>query len=309
MNPKSSSLHLVLIIVLVFLLACSSSQPQYKEARRIDTIAAYQKFLSNHPSSEYAKTAKTRIEEINFEKAKGVNSVSAYQGFISTSNSELFKNYANQLIEKIYTHEFQKTKAIDTLDAYEEYIAKYPKSTYLEDCSIRIDALMWNKTIKENNALMYYNYVYSCDVCGRHDQEAKNRLKKAIKLGRVIDYVLTKKRVEKILNRSDIVVVQRGSNGISTQSGSMRLEELRDAEEVLVRIVMGEQTISSVDLAKGNYESVKKLRLKHRVPGNSLNTIGYSTIIIYAEKDGPTEVIFIADGKGYLFQDTGSSIY
>ena len=309
MPTRNISVSVVMVSILVFVFACSTAKPQYMEARRIDTIAAYQGFLKNHPVSEYSNTAKTRIEEINFEMAKSVDTLSAYEQFIDASDSELFKNYANQLILKIYEDDYQKAKTVDTLEAYETYLEKYPNSIFIAECQMRIESLIWNRTIKENTAVSYYKYIYNCSSCGRHEQEARNRLNKAIKFGARIDVSTVKSSVEKILKRSDIVVVQRNPKGITTQTGSMGLQNLMDADDVLVSLAKEAQAISSIDLAKGNYESVKKLRLKHRVAGNSFNAVGFSTIIIYSEENGPTDVIFLVDGKGYFFQETGAGIY
>ena len=309
MQLRNISVSIIIVSVLVLFFACSTAQPQYKIARKIDTIAAYQEFIRNHPDSELTKAAETRIEEINFEKAKGVNTVSAYEQFIATSDSELFKNYANQLILKIYEDDYKKTKEINSLEAYDTYLEKYPKSIYSTDCSMRIESLIWNKTIKENTAVSYYKYLNNCSACGRHDQEARNRFLQMVKAGVAVDISLVKNSIETILSRNDIVITQKSPKGISTRTGSVRLDNLLDAEEVLVSIATDAQTTSAIDLANGKIESVKKLRLKQRVPGERSNPIGFSTIIIYSEDNGPTDIVFIAAGNGYLFQETGSSIY
>lgn len=309
MQPRNISVSVIVVSVLIFVFACATAKPQFKEARRIDTIAAYQEFVRNHPKSELAVTAKTRIEEINFEAAKSVHTVLAYEQFIDASNSELFKNYANQLILKIYEDDYQKAKEIASLEAYQTYLKKYPKSIFLTDCQMRIEAIVWNRTIKENTVFSYYRYLNTCSTCGRHDQEADNRFKMAVKSGVSIDVPFLKSRIEKILSRPDIVIIQTGPKGTLAHTGPMRLEKLIDAEDVSVRIAKDVQAIRAGDLATGNYESVEKLRLKHRVPENGTEGLGFSTIIVYSEENGPTDVIFIADGKGYFFQETGPGIF
>lgn len=295
--------------VFIFLFACSTVKPDYKEARRLDTIAAYQEFLRTHPQSEFTEAAHTRIDAINFEKAKAANTVLAYEQFMDSSNSDLFKNYANQFIIKVYEEDYKKTKEINTLEAYETYLKKYPKSIYSEDCTMRIESFIWNRTIKENTALSYYKYLNNCGTCGRHDQEAGRRFKTMIKLGLVIDLAVVQNRVKKILSRKDLVIVQKSPKGSLTRTGSMSLAELMEAEDVLVSIARDVQAIGANDLETGNFESVEKLRLKDREPGHRIHTMGFRTIIIYPEESGPTDVIFIADEKAYLFQETGSRIH
>jgi hypothetical protein len=299
----------IMLFALVFFAACATVKSQYDDARETNTISAYEEFLSKNPSGEYATLAQARIESLNFEKAKTTNSVAAYQRFIQSSNSELFKNYATQRLEMIYKKEFLKVKEIDTVKAYEGYITSYPKSEYVADGNKRIESLVWVSTIKQNNAVGYYKYLNNCKPCGQNDQQARRRFSAAVKLGVVIDLWKAKNRILKILSRNDIVVIHSRSDNKSTQTGSMRFEDLATADDVWVNIMKEEKTISAIDLAKGNYESVRALRLKNRVPISPENTIGFSTIFFYSKEKGPTEVIFIAGGKGYYFQDTDPGIY
>ena len=148
MRTRNILFFILIMSVLIFLYACATAESRYKEARSIDTIAAYQEFLKSYPEGEFADTAKTRIEYKNFEKAKSVNTVSAYAQFMDSSDSELFKNYATQQIQKIFEEGYIKAKEINTLEAYQAYSKKYPGSIYSKDCSKRIESLTWFKTIK-----------------------------------------------------------------------------------------------------------------------------------------------------------------
>ena len=299
----------ILLIIPVLLFACATVKSQYEDARKINTMSAYQEFLSKYPSGEYAKLAQNSIEALNFEKAQAVNSVDAYESFMLSSNSDLFKNYAMQRIQTIYRDEYLKAKEIDSVEVYDHYMTNYPKSDYLPKCLERIEYLEWSRALKRHDAVGYYKYLNNCSACGKHNQEARKRFNGAVRAGNVMDLPAVNKRVELILNRSDIVVVQSGSNKISTKTGSMRIQDLSFADEVLVSIMKEEKTISADDLAKGNYLSVKTLRLKKRVPMSSDNTIGFSTIIFYSQKSDETDILFIEDGRGYLFNETDLDIY
>jgi len=305
---KNIVVSLFIIFVLLFTFACSSAQKDYKLARQADTITAYQAFLSKHPQSDYSKPVRTRIEEKNFEKAESENTVAGYQQFIDASNSDLFKNYANQRIVKIYTDAFEKAKASDTMEAYEQYLENYPQSMFSKDCRDRIDAMMWRLAIKGKNALSYYKYVYNCKYCRQHDETARRRLKRAAKSGDKINFDYIKHKVQQIIQKKDIVVIQTTPAGESIQSGSVQLKDLSEADEVLVRILNGDQTVSAEDLAQGSYQSRPKLRLKNSLPDDT-NAIGFNTIFFYPDKSGPTEVIFITAGHAYSFNYEGRDIY
>jgi len=299
----------ILLCVPVLIYACATAKSQYEDARKIGTISAYQEFLIQYPSGEYAERAQNSIEALNFEKAQAVNSVDAYESFMLSSKSDLFKTYAIQRIQKIYKDEYLKAKAIDSIEAYSDYITRYPKSDYLPKSLERIDYLEWIATLKRHDAVAYYKYLYNCSACGEHDQEARHQLARALRSGKRTDLSVVKTNVEQILKRSDIVTLQSKSNKTVTKTGSMLLKDLASADEVLVSIMKAGKTISAADLEQGNYASEKKLRLKNRVPLNSDNTIGFSTVIFYSQKNGVTALFFIEDGRGYMFKETDMDIY
>jgi len=309
MQKKNIPVSFIILFVVLFTYACSTAQKDYEKARQVDTITAYQDFLSKHPQTDYTKTATIRIEEKNFERAESENTVAAYQRFLDASDSDLFKNYANQRILKLYTDAFEKAKASDTIEAYERYLKNYPQSMFANDSLNRIDAIMWGMTIKGKSALSYYKYLYNCKYCRQHDETAQKRLKRAAKSGDKINFAYVNHRVQKIIQRNDIVVIQTTPEGKSIQPGPVQLSELSDAQEVLFRVLKGAQTVNSDDLAQGTYQSIPKMRLKNSLPNEGNNGIGFNTIIIYPEKGGYTEVIFIIDERAYAFNHNGSDIY
>lgn len=303
MKNRKIALTMILICAPVLLFACATAKSQYEAAREINTIPVYQEFLSKYPSGEYAQLARTRIEAINFEKAQAVNSVEAYEDFLQSSNSDLFKTYAIQRIQSIYSDAYSKAKETNTVDAYEHYLRTYPKSEYVPDCLAGIEDLEWSRALKRHGAIGYYQYLNDCRVCEKYDQAAQRRFVGAVKSGAVVDLELAKDKIEQILGRSDIVVVRSEADKISTKTGSAGIDDLSSANEVLVSILKEERKLSVADLAAGNYESVKTLRLRNRVPTSDQNPIGFSTIIFFTP-NGVTEFLFVEEGKGYLFKDT-----
>jgi outer membrane protein assembly factor BamD (BamD/ComL family) len=298
-----------MILVFLFTYACSTAQKDYDMARQVDTVAAYQDFLNKHPQSDFTESARTRIEKKNFEMAETENTVAAYQRFIDDSDSDLFKNYANQRILKLYTDNYEKAKAADTIEAYEQYLKNYPQSMFSKDSLNRIDAIMWSLTIKGKSALSYYRYLYNCKYCRQHDQTAQKRLQRAAKSGDKINFAYVKQKIQKIIQRNDIVVVQSTPQGTSSQTGPIQLTDVSNTDEILVSILTGTKEVSSDDLAQGTYQSRPKMRLKNSLPIQDSGAIGFNTIIIYPEKGDFTEVIFISGGNAYAFNYKGVDIY
>ena len=309
MNKAKITSTFILLFILLSLLACVTAKSQYEEARKVNTLAAYQNFLGKYPSGEYAQLAQNKIEALEFEKAQAVNSVEAYETFMSSSNSELFKNYAIQRIQKIYMDAYLKAKTLDSVEAYAHYISHYPKSEYVPRCVERIENLEWRNALKRHDAVGYYKYLNNCSACGKHNQDAQKRFKGAVKAGKVTDLSAVDSKVHQILKEDNIVVMLTDSKKVTTKTGPVRIEDLASVEEVLVRIVKEKKTINAADLAKGTYASEKTLGLKDPVPISTKNTIGFSTIIFYSEKNEVTEIIFIEDGSGYLFKEAGLDFY
>ena len=53
--------HLTVLMMLVGLAGCSSTEQDWQAAQKRNTYSAYEQFLREHPDSEYAQTANARI--------------------------------------------------------------------------------------------------------------------------------------------------------------------------------------------------------------------------------------------------------
>jgi len=76
------------IALLVILVAgCSREQQDWRSAEAADTSEAYGRFLEQHPDSELAPQARTRVaqlaEEHDWQRAQGVGTIEAYRQFLA----------------------------------------------------------------------------------------------------------------------------------------------------------------------------------------------------------------------------------
>ncbi|MBS0379371.1 MAG: SPOR domain-containing protein [Proteobacteria bacterium] len=74
-------------VVLLFLCAaCSREQQDWRSAESADTREAYARFTEQHPDSELARRARTRVaelaEEADWRKADAAGTLEAYKGFL-----------------------------------------------------------------------------------------------------------------------------------------------------------------------------------------------------------------------------------
>lgn len=73
----------------VLLAACGSAKYEWSQANNLNTIAAYQEFLTNYPNDLHAADAKKRIAELKdaqaWNAAQVASSVEGYQQYLLTS--------------------------------------------------------------------------------------------------------------------------------------------------------------------------------------------------------------------------------
>ena len=87
---------------LLTVMACSSRQQQWENARRADTLEAYQQFLRSFPDGEFASQAQARVRELQ----------------------ELA--------------DWQKAMQTDTADGYQQFLSRYPQGRMADEARIRL---------------------------------------------------------------------------------------------------------------------------------------------------------------------------
>jgi hypothetical protein len=85
-------------------IACSREQQDWRSAEGADTGEAWQRFLEQHPDSELANHARTRIAQLDVQR------------------------------------DFQYADRLGTIDAYRDFLAHHPSGRWAEQARIRIEA-------------------------------------------------------------------------------------------------------------------------------------------------------------------------
>lgn len=83
---RSFALLVPILLVIVFLHACSQRQQAWEEARAANTPEAYEAFVASFPDGEFASQARARAAELretrDWQKAIAANSLDAYRQFV-----------------------------------------------------------------------------------------------------------------------------------------------------------------------------------------------------------------------------------
>lgn len=121
------------------------------------------------------KKKSTVIMVLEFTQAKLEHTVDAYQQFLSRYPNSEFTRTAHNAIEKL---EFEKASEINTVDAYQTFLEKYPQSSHARQLNKQIMTLEYDN-IKELNTLEAYaafKAKYSRDISYSQRNEIEEKI-------------------------------------------------------------------------------------------------------------------------------------
>jgi hypothetical protein len=140
---------------------CNNPDKDWKDAEAKNTIAAYERFLSNHPGHAKAKVA---IARIDWGKAKQKNTIEAYETFVSKHPNDVNAIEASSRLEELNRPlDWQKAKSEGSINAYQEFLTKHPNGDYSEIAKRELSKLLlpieFNKAISLNTIDGYINFL------------------------------------------------------------------------------------------------------------------------------------------------------
>ncbi len=95
-------------------------------------------------------------QESMFNKAKKDNSVEAYENFLQKYPDGEFSVQAKSQLAKL---EYQQTKKINSIEAYEKYLEKYPDSEFSVQAKSQLAKLEYQQAKKINSIEAYEKYL------------------------------------------------------------------------------------------------------------------------------------------------------
>ncbi len=113
-----------LIVPLLALVLAASACDTFPQVRQQDTIEAYEKYLAEHPDSNYAAEAKGRLETLMYEKAKTDQTLEAYDAYMKRFPNGMFAEKARNEREKFLWEWADETH---TVEGWDRYLSEYPQ--------------------------------------------------------------------------------------------------------------------------------------------------------------------------------------
>ena len=121
----------LLLIAATALIGCTSTEQDWNKATAANTVAAYQEYLSKHPSSQHSTEAGDRIHSLQdeqaWQQAKQANSAQAYREYMQQQPAGTHTKEAQDAIASAERAADWKTaESNGTVDSLQDFLKKYP---------------------------------------------------------------------------------------------------------------------------------------------------------------------------------------
>lgn len=134
------------MFVAATLVACSSTQGDWNQASAHNTVAAYQDFLRQHPSTDLAVEAQTRIRQLQddqaWTQAKDANTAEAFRQYLKSQPKGLHVAESQDRVTA-----FERAQAWRTADsegkapALQAFLQKYPQGVEADQARDKLEQL------------------------------------------------------------------------------------------------------------------------------------------------------------------------
>lgn len=130
----------------ITLCGCSSAESDWSKATAANTVAAYQQFLSNHPTGQHSVEAADRIQALQDEQAwaqaKQTNSAEAYRDYLQKYPAGLHLKEAEEAQTAVQrATDWAEAQRKGTVASIQDFLTKYPTSAEADQARAKLSAL------------------------------------------------------------------------------------------------------------------------------------------------------------------------
>lgn len=124
----------VLCCCAAILAACGSAKYEWSQAASLNTVAAYQTFLSKYPNDVHAADAKSRIDGLEDEQAwataQKAATVQGYQQYLTAEpNGQHAQAARDEIAADERSSAWHAVQANESAQSLQEFLQKYPTGT------------------------------------------------------------------------------------------------------------------------------------------------------------------------------------
>jgi hypothetical protein len=134
------------LITVSTLVACSSSDSDWKKADTQGSVAAYQKFLADHPNDPHREQARSRVQALQDEQAwtlaAKVNTVDGFRQYVQIQPMGLHTTEARERAADLErAAAWKSAQASASEAALHEFLQKYPQGSEAEQAQTQLQKL------------------------------------------------------------------------------------------------------------------------------------------------------------------------
>lgn len=135
-----------MIALAAMLVACSSSESDWKKADTQNTVAAFQDFLSQHPNDAHATQAQARIQGLQDDQAwadaQKTNTTDGFQQYLSKFPNGVHAADARTQVAAIQRAAAWKVaQAANTMPALQDFLQKYGQGPEADQARAQLEKL------------------------------------------------------------------------------------------------------------------------------------------------------------------------
>lgn len=131
-----------------------------RDAQKINTEEAYLDYITYYKKApmEYVRIARAGLASDSYHNAKKKNTIDAYQDVIKRFGKS---RYADSARAMIYTLEFEKVEKSKSVDDALRFIRKYPRAPQTEIIQDMVDSIEYTKMVKPNDWTSFRDFLNS----------------------------------------------------------------------------------------------------------------------------------------------------
>jgi outer membrane protein assembly factor BamD (BamD/ComL family) len=135
-----------LLCCAALLAACGSAKYEWSQASTLNTIAAYQTFLSKYPNDAHAADAKSRITELQEEQAwsaaQVASTVEGYQQYLAVEpNGAHVQAARDEIATRERAAAWRTAQTNETAQSLQEFLQKYPSGPEADQARDKLKVL------------------------------------------------------------------------------------------------------------------------------------------------------------------------
>lgn len=153
---KTNIIYIAAFFTLLISVSAIEAKASYWDARRADTIEAYEEFLKENPDGEKAEKAKSRLEDLYFEKAKKANDIAVVEDYLKKYPNGKYRAESKIILDELYFGKAQKSNLVAD---YERYLRKYPKGIHIGEVRPILENHYYTKAKNSNDIEDYETYL------------------------------------------------------------------------------------------------------------------------------------------------------